>query len=92
MAEMTESVRTLALAGLRQRYPADTHVQRRSLADLLLGPELDARAHGPPPEEGECYPNSSRAQDQQILRVAQEQNLVVIQMLEELGHEKSDCA
>jgi hypothetical protein len=25
-----------------------------------LEPELAARAHGPPPEEGECYPNSSR--------------------------------
>jgi hypothetical protein len=53
MAEMTESVRTLALAGLRQRYPTDTPAQRRRrLADLLLGPELAARAYGPPPEEG----------------------------------------
>jgi hypothetical protein len=53
MAEMGESVRTLALAGLRQRYPTDTPVQRRRrLADLLLGPELAARAYGPSPEEG----------------------------------------
>jgi hypothetical protein len=55
MAEMGRSVRTLALAGLRQRYPADTPVQRRRrLADLLLGPELAARAYGPlpPAEEG----------------------------------------
>lgn len=53
MAEMAESVRTLALAGLRQRYPSDTPVQRRRrLADLLLGPELAARAYGPSPEEG----------------------------------------
>jgi hypothetical protein len=54
LAEMAESVRTLALAGLRQRYPTDTPVQRRRrLADLLLGPELAARAYGPlpPPEE-----------------------------------------
>jgi hypothetical protein len=52
MAEMTQSVRTLALAGLRQRYPADTLAQRRRrLADLLLGPELAARAYGPAPEE-----------------------------------------
>ena len=37
MAEMTESVRTLALAGLRQRYPTDTPAHRhRRLADLLL--------------------------------------------------------
>ena len=55
MAEMTESVRTLALAGLRQRYPTDTPARRRRrLDDLLLGPELAARAYGPlpPPEEG----------------------------------------
>jgi hypothetical protein len=29
MPEMTESVRTLALAGLRQRYPTDTPAHRR---------------------------------------------------------------
>ena len=53
MTEMAESVRALALAGLRQRYPTDTPVQRRRrLADLLLGPELAALAYGPPPEEG----------------------------------------
>jgi hypothetical protein len=53
MAEMAESVRTLALAGLRQRYPTDTPAQRRRrLADLLLGSELAARAYGPSPEEG----------------------------------------
>ena len=50
MAEMSESVRTLALAGLRQRHPGDTPAQlRRRLADLLLGPELAARAYGPAP-------------------------------------------
>ena len=50
MSEMTQSVRTLALAGLRQRCPTDTPAQRRRrLADLLLGPELAARAYGPPP-------------------------------------------
>jgi IS4 transposase len=53
MAEMAESVRTLALAGLRQRYATDTPVQRRRrLADLLLGRELAARAYGASPEEG----------------------------------------
>jgi hypothetical protein len=52
MAEMTESVRTLALAGLRQRYPTDTPAERRRrLADLLLGPDLAARAYGPSLEE-----------------------------------------
>ena len=60
MAEMTESVRTLALTGLRQRYPTDTPAQRRRrLADLLLGPDLAARAYGPSPEECRCYPNRS---------------------------------
>jgi len=55
MADMGESVRVLALAGLRQRHPDDTPAQRqRRLADLLLGPELAARAYGPLPgqEEG----------------------------------------
>lgn len=53
MAEMGRTVQMLALAGLRQRYPGDTPTQRRRrLADLLLGPELAARAYGPLPEEG----------------------------------------
>jgi hypothetical protein len=48
MAEMNQTVRTLALAGLRQRHPDDTPAQRRRrLADLLLGPELAARVYGP---------------------------------------------
>jgi hypothetical protein len=34
----------------------------------------------------------SRAQDQQILGIAQKQNRTVIQVLEELDHEKSACA
>lgn len=47
MAEMSQTVRTLALAGLRQRYPNDTPAQRqRRLADLLLGPDLAARVYG----------------------------------------------
>jgi len=52
MAQMTETVRTLALAGLRQRHPDDTEArQRRRLADLLLGEDLATRAYGPPPED-----------------------------------------
>jgi hypothetical protein len=52
-AGMCQTVRTLALAGLRQRRPDDTPAQRRRrLADLLLGPELATVAYGPPPVEG----------------------------------------
>jgi len=53
MTAMSESVKLLALAGLRQRHPAATPAElRRRLADLLLGPELAARAYGPPDWEG----------------------------------------
>jgi hypothetical protein len=53
MAEMGQSVRTLALAGLRQRHPTDIPAQRRRrLADLLLGPDLAACAYGPSVEDG----------------------------------------
>jgi hypothetical protein len=55
MGQMTQTVHTLALAGLRQRHPNDTPAQRRHrLADLLLGTELAARVYGPPQEENEC--------------------------------------
>jgi hypothetical protein len=47
MVELSETVRLLALAGLRQRYPDDTPSERRRrLADLMLGPELAARVYG----------------------------------------------
>lgn len=50
VADMTETVKSLALAGLRQRYPNDTPAQqRRRLADLLLDPELALKAYGPLP-------------------------------------------
>ena len=53
--EMNRTVRTLALAGLRQRHPHDTPAQRqRRLANLLLGPELANRVYGPSPEEDWC--------------------------------------
>jgi len=55
MAEMSQTVRVLALAGLRHRHPDDTPALRhRRLADLLLGPELAARAYGPCSEEEGC--------------------------------------
>ncbi|MCR4407611.1 MAG: hypothetical protein NUW24_11940 [Anaerolineae bacterium] len=52
MAEMSQTVRALALAGLRQRYPDDSPAQRRRrLADLLLGPDLAAKVYGPQVEK-----------------------------------------
>ncbi len=52
VGEMNQTVRTLALAGLRQRHPDDTSARRlRRLADLMLGPELATRVYGPPPEK-----------------------------------------
>jgi hypothetical protein len=48
VAQLNQTVRTLALSGLRARHPEDTpQLLRRRLADLLLGPELAARAYGP---------------------------------------------
>ena len=47
VGDMNETVRTLALAGLRQRHPNEPPAQRRRrLADLMLGPELAARVYG----------------------------------------------
>ena len=51
VGEMNRTVRTLALAGLRQRHPDDSPARRRRrLADLLLGPEAAARVYDPLPE------------------------------------------
>lgn len=48
VGQMNQTVRTLALSGLRQRYPQATPQElRRRLADLLLGPMLAARVYGP---------------------------------------------
>jgi hypothetical protein len=53
LCDMNRTLRCLALAGLRQRYPEDSPAQRqRRLADLILGPDVAARAFGPAPEEG----------------------------------------
>lgn len=50
---MNRMVLTLALAGLRERYPEDSQARRRRrLADLVLGPELATCVFGPAPEEG----------------------------------------
>ena len=49
---MNATARWLALQGLRARHPTATEAQlQRYLADLLLGPELAARAYGPRPPE-----------------------------------------
>ena len=48
VGQMNQAVRTLALSGLRQRYPQATPQElRRRLADLVLGPALAARVYGP---------------------------------------------
>ncbi len=48
MDEMSRAVRQLVLNGLEARHPDATPAQlRRRLADILLGPELAARAYGP---------------------------------------------
>jgi hypothetical protein len=44
VGQLNQTVRTLALSGLRQRHPRATPPQlRRQLADLLLGPALAAQ-------------------------------------------------
>lgn len=48
VGQLNQTVRTLALSGLRTRYPEATPQElRRRLADLLLGPDLAARVYGP---------------------------------------------
>jgi hypothetical protein len=52
LGQMNETIRTLAISGLRSRYPEDSPAMlRRRLADLLLGPELAALVYGPLVEE-----------------------------------------
>ncbi len=46
--DANRTARQLALAGLRRRYPDDPPERlHRRLFDLILGPELAARAYGP---------------------------------------------
>ena len=52
VAQMNRTLRTLALCGLRERYPhAMPDELRRRLADLWLGPALAEKVYGPPPYE-----------------------------------------
>lgn len=54
LSEMNKTVKTLALSGLRTRYPDDSPAMlRRRLADLILGPELAAQVYGQLVEEKE---------------------------------------
>jgi hypothetical protein len=47
LAQLNESVRIVALAGLRSRYPnADKAELRRRLAGLILGEEVARRVYG----------------------------------------------
>jgi len=47
LAQLNASARTLALAGLRSRYPQATEADlRRRLAGLLLGEELARKVYG----------------------------------------------
>ena len=46
LGQMNETVKVLAMAGLRSNYPNDSPEQlRRRLADLLLGPELALKVY-----------------------------------------------
>jgi hypothetical protein len=48
VGQLNAAVRTIALAGLRQRYPdAGEHELRLRLAALLLGEDLALLAYGP---------------------------------------------
>jgi hypothetical protein len=48
MSQINETVRTLALSGLRHRHPDASEAElRRRLADILLGPELALKVYGP---------------------------------------------
>jgi len=48
VGQLNQTVRTLALSGLRTRHPEATPKElRRRLADLLLGPDLATQVYGP---------------------------------------------
>jgi len=50
--QLNQSVKLLALTGLRQRFPQENDERiRRRLADLLLGEEMALKVYGPLPED-----------------------------------------
>ena len=51
--QLNQSVKLLALIGLRQRFPQrDNEYIHRRLADLLLGEDLASKVYGSLPREG----------------------------------------
>lgn len=57
VAGAIQTSRTLALAGLRRRFPtASADELHRRLMDLLLGEELAARVYGPRPGDAQVRP------------------------------------
>ena len=50
LSQMNDTVRTLALAGLRSRHPNDSpDIIKRRLADLVLGDTLAKKVYGRAP-------------------------------------------
>ena len=63
LGQMNQTVKTLALSGLRSRYPADSpEMLRRRLADLLLGPDLASLVYGPIDEQFQPDPSLNHVQ------------------------------
>ena len=53
LGQMNQTVKTLALSGLKSRYPTDSaDMLKRRLADLVLGPMLAHEVYGPLVEKG----------------------------------------
>ena len=51
--DTNQSVKSLLMAGLRDRFPQEPPATlRRRLAELWLGPELSTAAYGPLPNAG----------------------------------------
>lgn len=53
VGEMNETIRQLAMAGLRLRFPGDSpELLRRRFADLILGKDLASKVYGPIIDKG----------------------------------------
>lgn len=63
--QLNATVRTLALSGLRQRYPTASATElRRRLADLLLGADLAFKVYGPLPTVEPAQPGKFPTTDE----------------------------